>query len=83
MGRQRDYKQKLLNARSQEESVAQKNLEFTLAYLHHVETFSRGVGWGGHARQNADRMSSSVVVLAARAAGGKKIQFQIAIMQFN
>lgn len=41
-GRQRDYKQKLLPARSQEESVAQKNLEFTLQYLHHVETLSSG-----------------------------------------
>lgn len=41
-GRQRDYKQKLLHARSQQESVAQKNLEFTLQYLHHVETHSRG-----------------------------------------
>lgn len=41
-GRQRDYKQKPLHARSQEESAAQKNLEFTLQYLHHVETLSRG-----------------------------------------
>lgn len=50
-GRQGDYKQKLPRARSQQESISQ-NLEFTLKYLHHIETLSRDVVGPEDGRQN-------------------------------